>query len=196
MEQLSQASSPDFDYFLMVLLSCSIASFGLVTNSTAVIIGAMLIAPLMSPILGLSLASVAGESNMFRRALVALIEGALLAVALSAIIGWVSHELPFGALLELPSEVLSRTRPTPFDLGIALAGGAAAAYALAQPKSLGGAAGRRHCYRLDAATVHGGHLPGDWKGGPGDGGAAALPDQLCIDLLCRHRCIRRPGFPT
>lgn len=133
MEQLSQASSPDFDYFLMVLLSCSIASFGLVTNSTAVIIGAMLIAPLMSPILGLSLASVAGESNMFRRALVALIEGALLAVALSAIIGWVSHELPFGALLELPSEVLSRTRPTPFDLGIALAGGAAAAYALAQP---------------------------------------------------------------
>jgi uncharacterized hydrophobic protein (TIGR00271 family) len=134
MEQLSQASSPGFDFFLLVFLSCSIASFGLVTNSTAVIIGAMLIAPLMSPILGLSLASVAGESNMFRRALVALIEGALLAVVLSAFIGWISHELPFGALLELPSEVLSRTRPTPFDLGIALAGGAAAAYALAQPQ--------------------------------------------------------------
>ena len=122
MEQLSQASSPGSDFFLLVFLSCTIASFGLVTNSTAVIIGAMLIAPLMSPILGLSLASVAGESNMFRRALVALIEGALLAVALSAFIGWISHELPFGALLELPSEVLSRTRPTPFDLGIALAG--------------------------------------------------------------------------
>ncbi len=94
----------------------------------------MLIAPLMSPILGLSLASVAGESNMFRRALVALIEGALLAVALSASIGWIAQELPFGALLELPSEVIARTRPTPFDLGIAIAGGAAAAYALAQPQ--------------------------------------------------------------
>lgn len=83
----------------------------------------------MLPILELSLASVAGKSRMFRRALVALIEGALLAVALSSIIGWIAHALPFGALLELPSEVISRTRPTHFDLGIAIAGVAAAAYA-------------------------------------------------------------------
>jgi Domain of unknown function (DUF389) len=69
-------------FFLLVFLSCSIASFGLVPDSTAVIIGAMPIAPLISPILGLSLASVAGESNMFRRALVALIDEALLAMAL------------------------------------------------------------------------------------------------------------------
>ena len=132
--QLSEASSPAFDYFFLVFLSCAIATFGLVTDSTAVIIGAMLIAPLMSPILGLSLASVAGEGHMFRRAFTALIEGALLAVALSTIIGWISHALPFGFLLELPAEVVSRTHPTPFDLGIALAGGAAAAYALAQPQ--------------------------------------------------------------
>lgn len=132
--QLSEASSPAFDYFFLVFLSCSIATFGLVTDSTAVIIGAMLIAPLMSPILGLSLASVAGEGHMFRRAFTALIEGALLAVALSTIIGWISQVLPFGLLLEIPAEVISRTHPTPFDLGIALAGGAAAAYALAQPQ--------------------------------------------------------------
>jgi uncharacterized hydrophobic protein (TIGR00271 family) len=133
LEELERASSPTFDFFLLIVLSSSIATFGLITNSAAVIIGAMLVAPLMSPILGLSLASVAGRERMFERALVALIEGALLAVAFAAALGLLALALPFGALSELPGEVLARTRPTPFDLGIALAGGAAAAYALAQP---------------------------------------------------------------
>lgn len=133
LEQLAQASSPGFDFFLLIALSCSIATFGLLVNSAAVIIGAMLVAPLMSPILGLSLASVAGEERVFRHAMLALIEGSLLAVLFSAALAWLGHALPFGVLEELPSEVLARTRPTPFDLGIALAGGAAAAYALAQP---------------------------------------------------------------
>ncbi len=132
LEQLSQSATPGFDFFLLVVLSCSIATWGLITNSPAVIIGAMLVAPLMSPILGLSLASVAGERRMFTRSLTALIQGALLAVALSAALGWTARLLPFDVLTDLPYEVLSRTHPTPFDLGIALAGGAAAAYALAQ----------------------------------------------------------------
>jgi uncharacterized hydrophobic protein (TIGR00271 family) len=131
--QLSAASSPGFDFFLLVVLSGSIATFGLITDSAAVIIGAMLVAPLMSPILGVSLASVAGERRVFQRAVVALLEGALLAVGLSALLALSARALPFDALAELPREVLARTRPTPFDLGIALAGGAAAAYALAQP---------------------------------------------------------------
>jgi uncharacterized hydrophobic protein (TIGR00271 family) len=134
LEELDQASSPGFDYFLLVVLSCSIATFGLITDSAAVIIGAMLVAPLMSPILGLSLASVAGKQRMFRRAGVALVEGVLLAVVLSALLAWLTHVLPFDILIEIPREVLARTRPSPFDLGIALAGGAAAAYALAQPR--------------------------------------------------------------
>ena len=134
LEELDQASSPGFDYFLLVVLSCSIATFGLITDSAAVIIGAMLVAPLMSPILGLSLASVAGKQHMFRRAGVALIEGVLLAVVLSALLAWLTHVLPFDILIDIPEEVLARTRPSPFDLGIALAGGAAAAYALAQPR--------------------------------------------------------------
>jgi len=94
----------------------------------------MLVAPLMSPILGLSLASVAGEHRMFRHAVIALVEGVLMAVILSLFIGWVAQALPFDVLVELPGEVIARTRPSPFDLGIALAGGAAAAYALAQPR--------------------------------------------------------------
>ncbi len=133
-DELGQASSPDFDYFLLVFLSCSIATFGLITNSTAVIIGAMLVAPLMSPILGLSLASVAGKQHMFRRAVVGLLEGVLLSILLAFFWGTIAQILPFDLLLEVPQEILTRTQPTPFDLGIALAGGAAAAYALAQPR--------------------------------------------------------------
>ncbi len=134
LDQLSASSSPNFDFFLMVTLSAAIATFGLITDSTAVIIGAMLVAPLMSPILGLSLASVAGKRNMFERAIGALLRGVLLAVVLATLISWLSQLLPFDLLATLPSEVIARTRPSPIDLGIALAGGAAAAYALAQPQ--------------------------------------------------------------
>jgi uncharacterized hydrophobic protein (TIGR00271 family) len=134
LNELDEAASPGFDYFLLVTLSCSIATFGLITNSVAVIIGAMLVAPLMSPILGLSLASVAGEQRMFRKAIVALVEGTFLAIALSALLGLIVKALPFDVLTDLPSEILARTHPSPFDLGIGLAGGAAAAYALAQPR--------------------------------------------------------------
>jgi uncharacterized hydrophobic protein (TIGR00271 family) len=134
LEELGQAASPGFDYFLLVMLSCSIATFGLITDSAAVIIGAMLVAPLMSPILGLSLSSVAGEERMFRRAVVALVEGSLLAVALSMLLGVIARFLPLDIFTVLPGEILARTHPTPFDLGIGLAGGAAASYALAQPR--------------------------------------------------------------
>ncbi len=134
LEELQVSSSPGFDFFFLVVLSCIIATLGLITNSAAVIIGAMLVAPLMSPILGMSLASVAGERRMFQHAVLALVEGILLATLLSALVAWLASSLPFGILQELPGEVLNRTRPNPFDLGIALAGGAAAAYALAQPR--------------------------------------------------------------
>lgn len=134
LSELDLSSSPGFDYFLLVTLSCIIATLGLITDSVAVIIGAMLVAPLMSPIIGLSLASIAGEQRIFRKALLALAEGVLLAVALSAAVSWLAQALPFGSLIELPREVLLRTRPSPFDLIIALAGGAAATYALAQPR--------------------------------------------------------------
>lgn len=132
--ELEQASSPGFDYFLMIVLSCSIATFGLLTDSAAVIIGAMLVAPLMSPLLGLSLASVAGRERMFQNAVISLIEGIAFSVLLSLILGLIAKILPFTVLTVLPSEIMARTKPTPFDLGIAIAGGAAAAYALAQPR--------------------------------------------------------------
>ena len=103
-EELDQASSPGFDYFLLVMLSCSIATLGLITDSSAVIIGAMLVAPLMSPILGLSIATVVAEEKLFRRALLALGAGILLALILSTLLGWIARLLPFDVLVNLPGE--------------------------------------------------------------------------------------------
>lgn len=131
--QLREDSEPDFDYFVLVLLSAAIATFGLLINSAATIIGAMLVAPLMSPLLGLGLASIRGDTLLLRYSITALIRGAVLAVLVSTVITWVNSQLPFISLQELPVEVLARTRPSPIDLGVALAGGLAATFALALP---------------------------------------------------------------
>lgn len=130
---ITPLASPGFDYFLLVVLSSSIATLGLLTNSAAVIIGAMLVAPLMSPILGIGLASIIGDSHMLQRGASALVRGAALAVLLSTVTTLINTYLPILAFQELPAEVLARTHPSPIDLLIALAGGLAAAYALTRP---------------------------------------------------------------
>jgi len=130
---LRDSSTPDFDFFLLVVLSCIIATLGLLTDSPAVIIGAMLVAPLMSPIIGLGLASLTGDATLFRNAGIALVRGAISAILIAAILTFINRLLPFLPLQGLPNEVLVRTRPTPIDLTIAMAGGMAAAFALAMP---------------------------------------------------------------
>ena len=131
--QLRDASRPDFAFFLLVVLSCVIATQGLLVDSAAIIIGAMLVAPLMSPIIGLGLSSITGDDRLLRDSVAALIRGALLAVLISFILTWGNNNLPFVAIQDLPGEVLARTNPSPIDLGVALAGGIAAAFALAMP---------------------------------------------------------------
>jgi uncharacterized hydrophobic protein (TIGR00271 family) len=95
----------------------------------------MLVAPLMSPIIGIGLASITGDSKLLRDAASALLRGALLAVLIAFLLTWANRSLPFIALRpeELPGEVLARIRPSPIDLAIALAGGMAAAFAIAMP---------------------------------------------------------------
>jgi uncharacterized hydrophobic protein (TIGR00271 family) len=134
-EQIEEDSQPDFDYFLLVLLSGIIATEGLLINSPAVIIGAMLVAPLMAPIIGLGLSSITGEQRMLRTSGSALIKGALIAILLSTVLAYFNRLFPFFSLRpdDLPVEVLARTQPSPIDLIVALAGGLAAAFALAMP---------------------------------------------------------------
>ena len=131
---IRMAASPGFDYFFFVVLSGAIATLGLINDSPAVIIGAMVVAPLMSPILGVGLGSITADTRLARDSVSALVRGAVISVLLAALLTLSNIYLPFvPSLTEIPNEILSRTQPTPNDLIIALAGGLAAAYALSQP---------------------------------------------------------------
>ena len=131
--RLKESSHPGFDFFLLVILSCTIATMGLLTDSVAIIIGAMLVAPLMSPILGIGMASITGDGYLLRDSISGVIQGAIVAVVVSFLWTLLNRNLPFILLQEVPGEVLARMNPSPIDLTVAVAGGIAAAYALAQP---------------------------------------------------------------
>ncbi len=108
----------------LTALSVFIAALGLMADSTAVVIGAMLVAPLMAPVQAIAAALVMGWPKRVRANLHLLILGALGALGLSAIIGVFAR----GELDPIPTEVLARTAPNLLDLGIAAAAGAAGAY--------------------------------------------------------------------
>ncbi len=108
----------------LMMLSTAIAVFGILADSTAVVIGAMLVAPLMFPVLGAAAAIVMGwPLRLIRRVLLVAV-GSLLAVLLAALISFV---VP-GRVDPLPAELMARTSPNLLDLGIALAAGTAGAY--------------------------------------------------------------------
>ena len=67
-QEISDASEPGLRFYILVIVSTMIAGFGLTMNSTAVIIGAMLVAPLMTPIFGMALALIRGDAHLLGRA--------------------------------------------------------------------------------------------------------------------------------
>jgi len=126
---IREGAQPGVDFYVMIALSAAIATFGLLQNSPAVIIGAMLVAPLMAAIFGLSLGLVRGDLRLLQRAATATLRGMALAIVVGALLTFVLRTL-IGSEASLPSEVLNRTAPNLLDLGVALASGAAGAYAL------------------------------------------------------------------
>lgn len=125
----------DLPYLILIGSSCAIATFGLLSNSTAVIIGAMIVAPLMMPIRGLAFGALIGNAQLFRTGVISVAGGTLIAVACSWIIGTLTGITTFG------SEILSRTQPNLLDLGIAVAAGGIAGYAKIEQKVSGTVAG-------------------------------------------------------
>ncbi len=121
-EQMVGASIPAFGYYFMLLLSAIIASLGLLANSAPAIIGAMIIAPLMAPIMSLSYSINIFDWRLARRSLLTIISGVILVILFS----YLSTILV--GLRIAGSEILSRTSPTLLDLGVAMAAGAAAAF--------------------------------------------------------------------
>lgn len=135
---------------LILVFAIFIASLGLNTNSAAVIIGAMLISPLMGPIMGIGLGLGINDYELIKRSFRNLAVATLFSVITSTIYFWVSP------LNEARSELLARTSPTIYDVLIAFFGGLA---------GIGGDVVQtkrkcftrcRHRHGVDAAVVYGG----------------------------------------
>lgn len=127
-ERVQGSSFWDFDFVTLLSLATVIAALGLVQNSAAVIIGAMLVAPLMTPILGLGLALVQGNDHLARSALRTVVLGFVNAFGLGLLAG-----LLHTGFSAPTAEMIARDWPDLTDLSIAFVAGLAAAYASSRP---------------------------------------------------------------
>jgi uncharacterized hydrophobic protein (TIGR00271 family) len=127
--RIRRSTRPDTDYYILMALSAAIASMGLMLNSPAVVIGAMLVAPLMSPIVGTGMATILGDARFLRLTLAAVIRGVVVALVVSFLSGLLRLQEP------ITGEVLARTEPNLLDLAVALFSGFAGAYALCRSEA-------------------------------------------------------------
>ncbi len=111
-------------FAFMTAMSAAIAILGLLQNSVAVIIGAMLLAPLMGPIIALGFAIATGDFRWMKDCVRTLMGGVLVALLLCVLI------VKASPLEAVTSEIAARTRPNLFDLGVALFSALAGAYAV------------------------------------------------------------------
>ena len=123
-EQTARGADLDFDYVLLVVLSTVVAAIGLLEDNVAVVIGAMVIAPLLSPNIALCLATTLGDLALMRRAIVTMLAGIGMAIGLSAVVG----ALWQGSLES--QELILRTQAGWDSAALALASGAAAVLSL------------------------------------------------------------------
>lgn len=123
-QEVSRSARLDGNYLVLVALSTVVAAIGLIEDNVAVVIGAMVIAPLLGPNLALSLGTALGDRTLVRKAIQTLFVGVLVAAGLSAVIGW----LWTGGLTS--AELSARTVAGLDSIALALASGAAAALSL------------------------------------------------------------------
>jgi uncharacterized hydrophobic protein (TIGR00271 family) len=109
-------------YLVLMVLSTMLAAIGLYLNSASVIIGAMLLAPLMTPIVSLSMGILRGSIELFKDSIGKIVLGILIALLSSALITFLFPHKP------ITDEMLARMNPTLLDLGVAIISGIAAAY--------------------------------------------------------------------
>ena len=118
------SSKPSLGFFILLVSSAVIASLGLISNSTAVVIGAMIVAPLMDPILSLAFGLAVGDGTLIRRSAVTISFGVIAVVGTASLISWglgISH---------VQSEITGRTSPNLIDLGIAVAAAVAGSFSM------------------------------------------------------------------
>lgn len=124
--EMKAASFPTVSFFVLLALATAIATFGLLANSAPAIIGAMIVAPLMTPIMGLSYGVVRFEWSQIIRSAITVFLGVVIVVAISF------FTARFIEIKVAGTEMLSRAFPSLLDLGAAMAAGAAGAFALSR----------------------------------------------------------------
>lgn len=128
-ERIQSSSEWNFDFVALLSLATLIAGLGLIRNSASVVIGAMLVAPLMTPIVGSGLGLAQGNIRLIRDALGTVVRGFVMAFWIGVILGVL-------ACSDMTPEMISRGAPTFLDLIVALVSGVAAAYAMGRPNLL------------------------------------------------------------
>lgn len=127
-DQLATGSECGRDYLLLIVLSTTLAALGLMQDSTAVVVGAMLVAPLMTPLIGAGLGLVQGNLLLVKTSARSIAMGFVLALATGYLLGILNPGLV------MTPEINARGGPNLLDLLVAAASGIAAAYALCRPQ--------------------------------------------------------------
>lgn len=169
-------------FFLMVAFSTIVAAVGLLRDNVAVIVGAMVIAPLLAPNMALAVGTTLGDRKLFRRALLANASGAALAFALSVVLGVVMRIMPGAEGSWRADQIMLRAAVTYADLALALAAGSAGALAFTTGVSAG-LVGVMVAVALLPPLVAAGLLTG--AGQFGAAGRAMLlvaANVICVDL--------------
>jgi uncharacterized hydrophobic protein (TIGR00271 family) len=122
-ETVVAGSTDTVEYYVLLILSCLIATVGLYLNSVAVIIGAMIVAPLMGPLFGFSAGMLWGSGRVIKEAITTLLKGTFLVIGVTA---GMSAVIPG---IVITSEMLARSQPSLFDIIIAASCGLIGAYA-------------------------------------------------------------------
>ncbi|HFC10808.1 MAG TPA: DUF389 domain-containing protein [Candidatus Kaiserbacteria bacterium] len=130
---LVERATPDFDFFFMITISVLMASFGLLGNSETIVIGSMLIAPLLYPVLGVALGLSMSDQILLRQSLWTVAKASLIALGASAGAAIFYVAVHGGATPETTA-IAVRTTPSLLSLMIGIGAGIAVAYALVKPK--------------------------------------------------------------
>jgi uncharacterized hydrophobic protein (TIGR00341 family) len=127
-------------FLFMIIISAFVATLGLMMNSTAVVIGAMVIAPLLGPSIASCVGTVMGDTALFRRGIMSISLGLFIIIITAALTAFFVNSIQLLPPLidisieELPSEMAERTTLNILIVGLALASGAAGAYSFAEKK--------------------------------------------------------------
>ncbi|PIR73846.1 MAG: TIGR00341 family protein [Candidatus Moranbacteria bacterium CG10_big_fil_rev_8_21_14_0_10_35_21] len=128
-EKLVSSSAPRTDFFLMIILAITMATFGLLLNSAAIIIGSMLIAPMLYSILSLSMGIIMSDFNLISRSFYTTLKSIAFAIGASILI-----TIFFSSGDFVPNaEIMARTQPSLAYGAVAIIAGLAASFAMVKP---------------------------------------------------------------